>query len=308
MIPADTYYYDTGMYVALDGTGNVYVSGVTYYYTGWTGTDSIGPGGNYDLFVAKYSANLMTQYYDTRIGGTSTDPTPGISMTSIPDYYYQTTGRGLIVDGSNRAWVTGMTASTDWPTTPGAYQTTNADNYDVFVLALNAAGTVLDYSTMIGGSSTDGGRGIGFDSIGNVYVGGFTASSNYPTQEALQSSNAGSYDFVLSVLSPNLGTLLFSTYWGGTSSDYGQAITVGPDNFVRIAGIVNSGFPRVPEGSPVFGPGGGYDGGVVSIDITASPEPESIPTLSEWGLIALGLLIASAAIWVMKRRKSPVQS
>jgi hypothetical protein len=293
--------FDAGSEVALDAAGNVYVMGTTYYDWG----TPIGPGGNYDLFVAKYSPDLMTQGYDTRIGGGSTDPTAGYSYTSIPDAYYNTSGEGLIVDGSNRAWVTGMTASTDWPTTAGAYSATNTGNYDVFVIALNAAGTALDYSTLIGGSSTDAGRGIAFDSAGNVYIAGLAASTNYPTTTgAPQTALAGGYDFVLSVFNPNLSQLLFSTYWGGTGTDYGEVIAVGPDNFARVAGAAYSGFPLLPSGSAVFGPGGAYDGGVVSFDIREEEKPESIPTLTEWGMIIMSLLLAGSAIWMIRRRRT----
>jgi hypothetical protein len=259
--------------LAFDGTGNVYAMGFTIDGGAWGGTGTIGPAGNYDLFVAKYDHALTTQYYDTRIGGSSTDPTAGYSYTSTPNSYYQTGYNGLIVDSSNRAWATGMAASTDFPTTPGAYQTTNGGNYDVFVIALNAAGTALDYSTFIGGASTDAGRSIKFDLAGNVYIAGLTASSDYPvTSDAVQQGNAGGYDFIVSVLSPDLSDLLFSTYWGGTSTDYGADIaisdTVSPTgSFVdlRVAGTTSGGFPMVPAGSSVFGTGGGYDGAIVEL-------------------------------------------
>lgn len=291
MIPADDYYYDTGMYVALDGSGNVYVSGLTYAHTSWAGTNSLGTPANYDLFVAKYNADLTSQYYDTRIGGSSTDPTVGYSMTSMPDYYYETTGEGLVVDGSGRAWVTGMTASTDWPTTTGAYRTTNAGNYDVFVTCLNAAGNALVYSTLIGGSSTDGGRAIAFDSIGNVYVAGLAASNNYPTTAgAPQQTYGGSYEWVLSVFNPDLSQLLLSTYWGGTSAEYGEALVLGPDYAARIAGVASSSaaFPQVPGGSSHFGTAGGYDGGVASFDLRADLRiSKTTGVAASWWLISV---------------------
>lgn len=290
--------FDAGSEVALDSAGNVYVMGTTYYDWG----TPIGPGGNYDLFVAKYSSDLSTQYYDTRIGGSSTDPTAGYSYTSLPDYYYNTSGEGLVVDALGQAWVTGMTASTDFPTTPGAYRTTNAGNYDVFVLALNPGGTALTYGTMLGGSSTDGGRALGFDSNGNVYVAGFSASSNYRvTPNAPQRTSGGSYDFVLSMFSPNLGKLLFSTYWGGSGADYGETIAIGPDGTARMAGVSYAGLPAVPAGSPEFGPGGGYDGGVVSMAGLLNSST-SAPTSSRWGTLLLMAIMASMGARVLRRR------
>lgn len=289
--------------LAFDLSNNVYAMGITLEGS-YPATTTIGPVGNYDLFIAKYDAALSTQSYNVLIGGTSTDPTPGFSYVSIPDYYYQTGYNGIIVDSSNRAWVTGTSASTDFPTTPGAYQTTNGGNYDVFVLALNPAGTALVYSTFIGGNSTDGGRSIKFDSKGNVYVAGFSASPNYPTTaEAVQQTNAGSYDFVLSVLSPDLSSLIFSTYWGGVSgSDFGGDLAVGPDYTARISGISSSGFPQVPAESPVFGPGGNYDGAVVSLDFRDIFNI-AVPGLTGWGIAIFVLLAGLVASYALRRKR-----
>jgi len=79
---------------------------------------------------------------------------------------------------------------------------------------------------------------------------------------------------------------------------------VGPDNFARVAGAAYSGFPLLPSGSAVFGPGGAYDGGVVSFDIREEEKPESIPTLTEWGMIIMSLLLADSAIWMIRRRQT----
>lgn len=292
LIPGSTA-FDGASNLAFDGAGNVYVSGTTLSTApgSYPGTAAIGPGGNYDLFVAKYDAALGTQFYNTIIGGASTDPTAGQSYTSYTSSIYNTAYKGIAVDAANRAWVTGMSASTDFPTTPGAYQPANAGNYDVFVLALNAAGTALDHSTFVGGASTDVGRAIGFDSVGNVYVAGSSASTSYPTTPGVpQPSNGGNYDMVVSVLSPDLGQLLASTYWGGTGTDHGSAIRVGPDRAARVAGSSSGAFPVVPAGSPVFGPGGSYDGAVVSftdLAIVIPGPPPPIPTLNPWVLLVL---------------------
>jgi hypothetical protein len=174
---------------------------------------------------------------------------------------------------------------------------------------LNDSGTDLVYSTMIGGSSTDIGRAIRFDSVGNVYVAGSSASTDYPTTlGAVQGSNAGNYDFVLSVLSPDLSRLIASTYWGGSSSDYASDLTVGPDYAVRISGSAYGSFPQVPSGSPVFGPGGNYDGVVVSIAGLYAPEASKIPTLNQLGLIIfIGLAGLSSAYYIRRKRRAGAQ-
>jgi hypothetical protein len=99
------------------------------------------------------------------------------------------------VDGSGNAYVTGVTFSSNFPTTTGALQTSSGGGADAFVSKLNATGTALLYSTFLGGSSTDQGTGIAVDGSGNAYVTGFTLSSNFPTTTgALQTSSGGGED------------------------------------------------------------------------------------------------------------------
>jgi murein DD-endopeptidase MepM/ murein hydrolase activator NlpD len=90
-------------------------------------------------------------------------------------------GLGIAVDGSGAAYVTGYTASSDFPTTPGAFDTTHIGNEDAFVVKLNAAGSALAYATFLGGSSSDWGRGIAVDGSGAAYATGDTGSSDFPT-------------------------------------------------------------------------------------------------------------------------------
>jgi hypothetical protein len=300
LIPGDSS-SDGATSLAFDTSNNVYVLGTTISSTGYNGTAFLGPGGNYDLFVAKYDHSLSAQFYNVRIGGNSTEPTAGISYTSSPYSLYSLGYNGIIVDGGNRAWVTGMAASTNFPTTSGAFQTANNGNYDAFVLALNAAGTGLDCSTFIGGVSTDVGRGIRLDSNGNVYVAGSSASMDYPQCEPVQ-AYGGSYDIIVSVFSPDLSALLFSTYWGGSSIDYASDLVVGPAYSARVAGSVASGFPVIPEGSLFFGNPGFYEGAVFSLYINSS-EALPVPTMTEWGIILFMVSAVLAALYHVRRNQ-----
>src|SRR4030095_3210139 len=94
-------------------------------------------------------------------------------------------GDGIAIDSSGNAYVTGSTSSTDYPTTPGAFQTTLRGGSfpgDAFVTKLNSTGTALVYSTYLGGTSSDQANAIDLDSSGNAYIAGFTQSStNFPT-------------------------------------------------------------------------------------------------------------------------------
>src|SRR5205823_4057064 len=94
---------------------------------------------------------------------------------------------------SDSAYVTGQTASMDFPTTPGAFQTgLNAGSTDVFVTKLDANGTGLIYSTFLGGRGSDHASGIAVDGSGDAYVTGGTFSSDFPmTLGAYQTSFGG---------------------------------------------------------------------------------------------------------------------
>ena len=115
--------------------------------------------------MTKLNATGTALVYSTYLGGNSNDY-----------------GRGIAVDGSGNAYVTGYTYSTNFPTTAGAFQTSHASDggdADAFVTKLNAGGAALVYSTYLGGNGDDGGFGIVVDSAGNAYVTGDTASSNF---------------------------------------------------------------------------------------------------------------------------------
>src|SRR5206468_3298525 len=104
-------------------------------------------------------------------------------------------GRGIAVDSSGNAYVTGGTISADFPTTTGALQTGFRGNRDAFVAKLNAAGNGLVYSTYLAGGDSDLGLGISVDSSGNAYVTGFTLSADFPTTTgALRTANVGGGD------------------------------------------------------------------------------------------------------------------
>ena len=296
---------DGGAGLAFDSSNNVYAFGHTSS-TNYPYTTQIGPGGNYDLWVAKFPYDLGASspypgggmYYNTLIGGTSTDPFPGYSYTSYT--YYQTHNSAIMVDDDGRAWVTGGSASTDFPVGSNGYQPTNGGNYDVFVIALNPGGTAIDYGTFIGGTSTDVGRALGKDSLGNIYVGGLASSTNYPTlSHDVQPSSAGGYDFVRSIFTPDLSDLVCSTYYGSTSTDYGEDMEVDQDvpYLVRMAGITAGTWPVIPGGSPTFGQGGGYDGAVAEFTCggaaleVLNAEYKSIPLTHQLECLAAGDMV-----------------
>lgn len=159
--------------------------------------------------------------YATYLGGSSTDE-----------------GFGIAVDGLGNAYVTGNTSSANFPTTAGAFD----GGSEVFVAKLNAAGSALDYSTFLGGTADDAGRGIAVDGLGNAYVTGFTASTaDFPTTAgALQTTfGGGDMDAFVTKLDAT-GSLVYSTYLGGADSDVGLGIAVDASNSAYVTGGTRS--------------------------------------------------------------------
>jgi hypothetical protein len=155
---------DRGYGIAVDGSGNAYVTGLTQSF-GSSFPVTVGPdltfNGDYDAFVAKVNASGTTLEYCGYIGGGSHD-----------------VGNSIAVDDSGNAYVTGYTYSNDstFPVLRGP-DMTYSGNGDAFVARVNAAGTALDYCGYIGGSGADRGNGIAVDGSGNAYVNGMTESS-----------------------------------------------------------------------------------------------------------------------------------
>jgi hypothetical protein len=154
---------DLGYRIAVDGSGNAYVSGYTSSdqttFPVTVGPDVTFNGGNYDAFVAKVNAS-GTLVYCGYIGGSGDD-----------------LGYGIAVDGSGHAYVSGVTYSseTTFPVTVGPDLTYNGSG-DAFVAKVNRAGTALLYCGYLGGSGDDSGLGIAVDGSGNAYVSGYTSS------------------------------------------------------------------------------------------------------------------------------------
>ncbi len=159
---------------------------------------------------------------------------------------------GIALDGVSNAYVTGLTLSANFPTTPGAFQTSQAGQVgaeDGFVTAIKADGSAKIYSTYLGGSLTDEGVGIAVDSAGEAYVTGNTQSSDFPTLNAAQASLKGATDVFITKLKADGSGLLFSTYYGGTLDDSGTGIALDAFNDPYVTGRTLSGdFPV--SGSP----------------------------------------------------------
>ena len=242
---------DQGNSIAVDSTGNAYVTG------GTTSTDfpTLSPvqpanAGSTDVFVAKLNPTGSALLYSTYLGGSAFDR-----------------GNGIAVDGSGSPYVTGETNSIDFPTS-NPVQPASGGLADAFVAKLNPTGSTLVYSTYLGGTDDDVGFGIAVDGSRNAYITGWTRSTNFPTVNPLQSSEGGEEDAFIAKLNPAGSALLYSTYLGGTSSDIGLGIAVHAGN-AYVTGLTGSAnFPTMKPLQPSYA--GGTDAFVAKLSPAGS--------------------------------------
>src|SRR5262249_52103590 len=201
-------------------------------------------GSNNDAFVTKLSADGSKLEYSTYLAGSGVSPA-GCAGAQ---------GNDIAVDSFGSAYVAGVSDYPDFPTTPGAFQTTFHGNRSPFVTKLNAAGSGLAYSTFLGGNPNGGcngdtANGIAVDSSGSAYVTGFTGWTGYPTTPgAFQTTLIGGNAFVTKLTAAGSG-LVSSTFLGGTAGfgDVGQSIAVDSGGSAYVTGLTSATtFPTTP--------------------------------------------------------------
>lgn len=178
-----------------------------------------------DVSISKFNPSGTSLLYSTYLGGNN-DEMP----------------HSLIVDGNGNLIVAGKTQSTNFPTTTNAFSTTNSGGFDFYITKFNSTGTALLASTYVGGAGDDGVNvspsfygaqpGLNYnygdasrseviiDNVGNIYVAGSSQSANFPiTSNAAKSSIGGTQDGVLMKFNPDLTTMIYGTYIGGSQND-----------------------------------------------------------------------------------------
>lgn len=214
---------DKGSAIVTDQTGHIYITGSTasanFPVTGFAFDTTL--GGSLDGFVAKINPDPAVRgthslIYSAYLGGNDVD-----------------SGAGIAVDSGSQAYITGSTASTDFPVTPAAAIRSYSDKGDAFISKVDASGTELVYSGYLGGSGADSGAGIVVTENKTAtvyqyytYVTGVTSSTNFPTTpDALSKTLGGGSDAFVVELSENGSKLLYGTYLGGINgSDSGIGI------------------------------------------------------------------------------------
>src|SRR6266849_4903237 len=196
--------------IALDARGNL-------YFEAWTLSTDIPTAnafqtesaGSVDIWVGKVNAAGDALAYSTYLGGSD----------------FEICGSDIVVDPAGNNYLNGITCSTDFPTL-NPIQPEKAGpcdafltklNADAFVAKVNRNGTTLGYSTYLGGTDFDLGRGIVVDAARNSYIVGGTVSTDFPTANPLQAANAGDEDVFVAKLNRTGNALVFSTYLGGSS-------------------------------------------------------------------------------------------
>lgn len=226
---------DAGLAVAVDAAGNTYFSGQTdsldFPVTAGAAQPAI--GGGTDAFVAKVGPAGSPLLFATYLGGSSSD-----------------VGNAVAVGPGATVYVAGETASSDFPTTPGAFQAAMPGRRAGFVTKLDASGQALVYSTYLGGTATARCSALAVNAAGEAYVDGRTDSTDLPTTPGalFPTYRGGQFDAYVSKLNAGGTALVFSTFLGGSGNDALFGIALGPGNTVCVAGGSDSDdYPTTPS-------------------------------------------------------------
>ena len=198
-------------------------------------------GGVMDVFIARFNHDLSQLLSATYIGGSNLDG-------------YDRDSPRVLVGDDGRVYVTGQTLSADFPTTEGAFDREYNGGYDIFLSCLNADLTELLYSTFVGSTGDDWVTAIKSTANGDVVIAGHSREADYPTTPGAYDREFSGYgtwyfggDTVISRFSPDLSTLIASTYLGGTGYEFDTNLSIAADGSFYLSGTTCSfDFPIIP--------------------------------------------------------------
>lgn len=175
--------------------------------------------GNYDAFITRISSDGSSLITSTYLGGSGEDRA-------------QSCG----VDLSGAVSVTGYTDSDNFPL-KNPYQSYRGGRTDAFIVKLTSSSSGLIFSTYLGGDSDEAGFDLILNTGGDIFLSGETSSSNFPTKNSYQASRSSlDQDLFLARFSSSGSNLIFSTYLGGDSIDFGGSIDLGPEDTIFMTG------------------------------------------------------------------------
>lgn len=233
MLDAGTRDNTTG--IAVDNAGNVYVTGVTFSTNFPTENQAFGDGDGAfsDIFLTKLNPNGQSLLYSTYLGGFGAEY-----------------GGDVAVDNAGNAYITGGTLADDFPPKNALQNTIGSAGgpADAIVAKFDttqSGNASLIFSTYLGGDDADFGFGIQLDGDGNIYVAGHTRSTDFPTENALQTTNAGAsgtfkLDGFVTKLNPAASAILYSSYLGGISNDVIYGLDLDAGGNIYVTGTTNS--------------------------------------------------------------------
>ncbi|MGE5398582.1 MAG: SBBP repeat-containing protein [Chitinophagales bacterium] len=235
---------DWGRAIAIDGTGQAYITGdtnstQTQNFPVKGGPDLSYNGGDNDAFVARITGDGTSLGYCGYIGGSNNEA-----------------GYGITVDNIGRVYVAGYTASSEsqgFPVAVGPDITYNGGNNDAFVARVAADETSLDYCGYIGGSDYDGCTAISVDNSGRAYICGITVSSetlNFPARVGPDLTYNGGKDGFVARVAANGTSLDYCGYIGGTNSEWVFGMEIDNEGQAYLMGFTNS---SEDQGFPVSG-------------------------------------------------------
>ncbi|MFX0092330.1 MAG: SBBP repeat-containing protein [Candidatus Hodarchaeota archaeon] len=229
-----------GCCMAIDASGNIVVAGSTTSrdFPMLNAYQENHAGGEYDVFIAKFSPDGQSLLFATYFGGSGEDH-----------------GWDVAVDTTGNIVVTGYTDSTDLPTM-NAYQENNNGSWDAFIFKLSADGQSLLFTTYFGGSDNDWGHGLGIDHADSIVIAGMTTSSDFPTLNDIQGDRRGSVDAFVARFSADGQSLIFATYLGGNGEEEEYGVAFDAMGNVVVTGLTtSSNFPRVNAYQQNYGGG-----------------------------------------------------
>lgn len=243
--------------VVVDLSGNAFVTGETqsenfpttlgaYQTTHMPGTAA---------FVTKLNPTGTTKIYSTLVSGSKGSSAAGGTNYNAPG--------AIAIDSSGRAYITGETNASDYPTTAGVVQPAFGGQDDGFVTELSADGSALVFSTYLGGGDYDGLFGLKIDNDGNIYVGGYSSSRNLTLVRPFQSTFGNYYEGWVAEISPGGTSLLFSSYLGGDDQNSVYGLDLWNDELYLTGRTAAANFPTTPNA-----PQKNYGGGIWDVFVT----------------------------------------
>jgi hypothetical protein len=227
--------------IAVDQAGCLFVQGTTAA-ANFPTINALYPTalGGYDVFVSKLNAAGDTLLFSTYFGG------------SDRDY-----AAGIVVDTDGDIYLTGSTASTNFPTVSpiqAVFGGSSGCTGDAFLTKMKGDGSALIYSTYLGGSLDDEAMGVSVDDAESAYVSGRAESANFPTANAYQGGNHGGMEVFISKVNAAGSAFVYSTYLGGSGNESGARIAATSDGYACVAGHTSStDFPLVNAYQPTYG-------------------------------------------------------